>query len=120
MSEGIRDFYSGKTILITGATGFVGKFLLEKILRSTHVDKVYILIRPKKGLSSQERLEKFLEQPLFQFKLHEDDLKRVALLEGDIQNPQLVTDLNVLEKVRKEITIVIHSAANIKLTDTYE
>lgn len=30
---GIKEFYAGKTILITGVTGFVGKVVLEKIIR---------------------------------------------------------------------------------------
>ena len=29
----IRDFYAGKSILLTGTTGFLGKVVLEKILR---------------------------------------------------------------------------------------
>lgn len=29
----IQKFYEGTTILLTGATGFVGKILLEKLLR---------------------------------------------------------------------------------------
>ena len=29
----IREFLSGKSIFVTGATGFLGKPLLEKILR---------------------------------------------------------------------------------------
>ena len=31
----IQQFYQGKTVFITGATGFMGKVLLEKLLRST-------------------------------------------------------------------------------------
>lgn len=53
----IKDYYRGKTLLVTGCTGFlgtlprssspVGKVVLEKILRSLDVEKVYLLIRPK-------------------------------------------------------------------------
>lgn len=54
----IPDFYAGKSIFITGATGFMGKCLLEKILRDLpEVEQVYILIRPKKEKSIQERVE---------------------------------------------------------------
>lgn len=34
MNTNIRNFYEGKTVLLTGTTGFVGKVILEKFLRS--------------------------------------------------------------------------------------
>ena len=38
--------YGNKSVLITGATGFVGKVILEKLLRSVPtIDKIYLLIR---------------------------------------------------------------------------
>ena len=30
----VRSFYENRSVLITGATGFIGKALVEKILRS--------------------------------------------------------------------------------------
>ena len=53
----ITDYYTDRDIFITGGTGFMGKCLLEKILRSIPgKGKVYILVRPKKGKSVQERI----------------------------------------------------------------
>lgn len=47
----IKEFYKDKIILITGATGFVGKVLLEKFIRSIpDFKRIYIMIRPKKGI----------------------------------------------------------------------
>lgn len=46
----IAQFYSGKSILITGATGFMGKVLVEKLLRDcSEVKCIYILVRMKRG-----------------------------------------------------------------------
>ena len=40
--------YDGATVLITGATGFVGKVVLEKLLYSLfhRIEKVYVVLRP--------------------------------------------------------------------------
>ena len=44
----LSDFYTGKTVLLTGSTGFLGKVILEKVLRSLPVVKtIYLGIKPK-------------------------------------------------------------------------
>ena len=56
-SISIADFYAGRSILVTGATGFMGKVLVEKLLRSCpSLEAVYILVRPKRGQDVQQRL----------------------------------------------------------------
>ena len=58
---GIAQFYSKKDVFVTGATGFLGKCLIEKLIRSIpDIGRVMILIRPKKGKSVKERLETLL------------------------------------------------------------
>lgn len=58
----VSDFYKKANVFITGSTGFVGKALLEKLLRTCEdVNKIYLLLRPKKGLNISDRLEKLLE-----------------------------------------------------------
>ena len=54
----IKGFYKDKTILLTGTTGFVGKVVLEKFMRSLpNFKRIYVMVRPKKSISIQERLE---------------------------------------------------------------
>ena len=56
---GIRDFYAGKTLLITGTTGFVGKVVLEKIIRTQpNFRRIYVMIREKKNMSLTQRFQK--------------------------------------------------------------
>ena len=60
------QFFDGKTIFITGATGFLGQPLVEKILHtSPGVARIHVLIRPKRVspgvvLDAQKRLEREL------------------------------------------------------------
>lgn len=54
----IPEYYEGKNILLTGATGFMGKVLLEKLLRSCpKVKAVYVLVRSKAKQTPEERIE---------------------------------------------------------------
>ena len=61
----IATFYAGRNIFITGGSGFLGKVLIEKLLRSCPgIGHIFILMRPKKGLSIDDRLKKMLELPV--------------------------------------------------------
>ena len=59
----VPEFYSGKNIFLTGATGFIGKVFIEKVLRSCpDVGDIYILIRPRRGRSVRERMKKIFKE----------------------------------------------------------
>lgn len=45
VEENVHDFYRDKTVFLTGATGFLGKALLWKLL-TLDVKKVFVLVRP--------------------------------------------------------------------------
>ena len=101
----IREFYNNKCILITGVTGFLGKVLLERLLSTTpHIGKFYILIRPKKNISLQDRLRKeIFSTELFKplFKNRPEFLKiineRVIAIKGDLMEDKLGMDPELYE-----------------------
>lgn len=57
----VQKFYRGGNVFVTGATGFMGKILIEKLLRSTEVATIYVLIRQKRGKDIHTRLEEIFE-----------------------------------------------------------
>lgn len=58
----IADFYKGRTVFITGGTGFMGKVLVEKLLRSCpEIERIYLLMRPAKGQSVDTRLQDLIQ-----------------------------------------------------------
>nr|CAD7445835.1 unnamed protein product [Timema bartmani] len=57
----VLEFFKGRTILVTGATGFLGKVLVEKLLRTTDVDRVYMFFRPKRGQEVKQRMDTFVQ-----------------------------------------------------------
>ena len=60
-SSEIIKYYQNKSIFITGATGFLGKVLIEKLLRSCYgLKKIYVLVRHKKGNTPQQRLNELV------------------------------------------------------------
>ncbi len=64
----IPEFYSHKDVLITGATGFMGKCLVEKLLRSIpDIGRLYLLVRPKRGKMMEERIESLLQSKVEEY-----------------------------------------------------
>lgn len=64
-SLSVPEWYAGQSVLITGATGFMGKVMVEKLLRScSEVSAVYVLIRTKKGKNAKQRLAELLKDPV--------------------------------------------------------
>lgn len=58
----IKKFYDGAEIFITGGSGFVGRVLIEKLLRSCEgISKIFLLMRPKKGIEAKKRIEKLTD-----------------------------------------------------------
>lgn len=61
MDGEVANFYKDRCVLITGATGFMGKVLVEKLLRSCpDLGTIYLLMRPKGGQDVRARLDELL------------------------------------------------------------
>lgn len=61
----IGEYYAGKNIFLTGASGFIGKVLIEKLLRSCpNVNKIFMLMRPKKSQDIDQRVEEICKCPV--------------------------------------------------------
>ncbi len=79
----IKEFFKDKKILLTGCTGFLGKVLVEKILRSIpQIGKIYLLVRGKRNMNASERLLDILSSRLFSVckkNLGEEQFMKMAL-----------------------------------------
>ncbi|XP_077520154.1 uncharacterized protein LOC144129978 [Amblyomma americanum] len=116
----VARFYQDRVVFITGGTGFIGKVLLEKLLRSCPgLKRVYLLIRTKRGQEPQERLATILSSQAFERVKQEQPgaIDKVRAVSGDITLPNLGLSASDHETIVKEVSVVFHSAANIKLND---
>ena len=68
MSEStIVTYYTGKTVFLTGASGYIGKCLLEKLVRTCNLKEIIVLLRSKRGMDIQQRKEKLLSDVVSYF-----------------------------------------------------
>lgn len=115
----IKNFYHGSTVFITGATGFLGKLAMEKLLRTCDVSKIYILVRSKKGKSPQKRFEELFDEPSFEPLMRKDPsvLQRVHTINGDTGLPNLGLSDEDLEIIKSEVDVVLHFAATVRFDE---
>ena len=119
----IAEAFKGKTVLVTGTTGFLGKSIVEKILHSIpEVGRVYLAIRSSARRPAQDRLEKeVLSSPAFKRlkdKLGDEGFAKLVAAKLGVLELDLGRDgLGLSDEGRKQLAsceIVIHSAAAVE------
>ncbi|XP_022169980.1 fatty acyl-CoA reductase wat-like [Myzus persicae] len=113
----IQKFFKGSNVFVTGATGFIGHVLVEKLLRTCLVSKLYLLVRPKKNKDPQTRMREMFSATLFTRLWDEqpDFIDKVFLIAGDCAEPNLGLSAADEEFMVANMDIVIHCAATINL-----
>ncbi|KRV50508.1 haloacid dehalogenase [Wenjunlia vitaminophila] len=93
----------GSHILLTGATGFIGQALLERLLSGYPETRVSVIVRPRGNGTAQDRFTRLLRKDVFRTwreKLGADEaiaqaLERVNVLEGDLGTAEIPGDVDV-------------------------
>jgi alcohol-forming fatty acyl-CoA reductase len=118
----LDEAYSGKAVLLTGGTGFLGTALVEKMLRSLpSLERLYLLVRPSREKSAKERFERdVLGSDAFSrlreklgSSFVERIVEKVCILEGDVHADSLGLGEEDLAELSREVDAVIHSAASV-------
>lgn len=117
--ESVKDFYCGKTVLLTGGTGFIGRLLLAKLMRLGNLREVLLLSRPKKGKSNEERVQKILKGVLFEEmeKFDANFKGKLRIINGDMATKELGLSPDDRIYVTNNVEIIIHGAATVRFDE---
>ncbi|MCM1984947.1 amino acid adenylation domain-containing protein [Lyngbya confervoides] len=102
-------------IFLTGATGFLGTYLLHELLKQTRAD-VHCLIRASSFAEAQARIEGCLNRyGLWQ----ESDRSRIKLVLGDLSQPRLGIEAETFTRLAEKIDIIYHCGAWVNMIYPY-
>nr|MBA3690540.1 SDR family oxidoreductase [Actinomycetota bacterium] len=109
----IVDRLAGKTLLLTGVTGFLGQVVLERLLMDFAQTRIVLLVRSQTGATARERVEYLLRKPAFTLlrERHDEHAllslldERTQVLDGDFGRGE--------PAIPAGIDVAIHSAATV-------
>src|SRR5438270_4626497 len=109
-----------RTVLMTGATGFVGPFLLASLI--DHSDwTIHCLTRATDDAAAHARLETSLETAGLLSPTVKDALSsRVFGVAGDLSKPNFGLAPDVWDRLAADITTVVHNGASVDYVRNYE
>ncbi|KAM1747790.1 hypothetical protein ACFX12_008862 [Malus domestica] len=125
---GIVKFLRGKGFFITGATGFLAKVLVEKILRTAaDVGKIFLLIKAKNKEGAMERLKtEITNAELFKClrqtygkSYRSFILSKLVPVVGNVCESDLGIEDDVAGLISKEVDVIVNSAANTTFHESY-
>ncbi|XP_022837119.1 fatty acyl-CoA reductase wat-like [Spodoptera litura] len=112
----VQQFYQDAVVFVTGGTGFLGKQLIEKLIRSTKLSKVYVVLRPKKSNSVEERLRELLKEPVFDKlrKQQPEFAEKIIPVAGDVSELNLGISYQEWNIMADEVNVIFHLAATTR------
>ncbi|KAJ0246810.1 Fatty acyl-CoA reductase 6 [Hirschfeldia incana] len=126
---GILRFLKGKNYLVTGATGFLAKVLIEKLLReSPEIGKIFFLIKSDDQESANKRLyDEIITSDLFKLLKKNHGSSYEAFMKsklipviGDIGEENLGMESATAAKISSEIEVIISCAGRTTFDDRYD
>ncbi|XP_050212535.1 fatty acyl-CoA reductase 3-like [Mercurialis annua] len=127
----ILQFIENKNILVIGATGFLAKIFIEKILRvQPNVNKLYLLLRAADAKSASQRLQnELLGKDLFRVvrekwgsNLNSFIAEKIVLVPGDIAcDVGLgVKDPDLRDDMCRDLDVIVNLAATTNFDERYD
>ncbi|EDV45590.1 fatty acyl-CoA reductase wat [Drosophila erecta] len=114
----MEEFFEDSEIFVTGGSGVVGKALIEKLLRSCNVRRIYVLLRPRRQLTAEQRLVRLRQATVFHVVAAEkpQELDKIVVVPGDVCLPGLGIDPSMMQRMRG-VSLFYHCAATVRFDE---
>ncbi|MBI4375935.1 MAG: thioester reductase domain-containing protein [Elusimicrobia bacterium] len=104
-----------KAIFLTGATGYMGRFLLFELLKS-FPSRVYCLIRASSAIDAKKRIEDMMKSSLI---WDPDFQHRIVPIPGNLDRPAFGLPPEKFDFLAREIDWIYHAGATVNFVYPY-
>jgi thioester reductase-like protein len=112
----VADHTRPAGVLLTGATGYLGAFLLEQLLAETAAD-VYCLVRAEDAAAARRRIRETIEK--FQVPWHASFDRRLHPVPGDLGKPLLGLAPDAFAALSRSVDSIYHNGALVNFVFPY-
>ncbi len=113
------SLHEANAIFLTGATGFLGAFLLDELLRATHDRvKIHCLARVRSD-DERDGLARIIDNLKHYDLWQESHAGRIVWVEGDLAQKNLVLDTCDFDRLATDIDFIFHCAAFVNYVYPY-
>ncbi|WP_432122223.1 thioester reductase domain-containing protein, partial [Streptomyces sp. S1] len=114
-AEVVRSVDDPREVLLTGASGFLGAFLLRDLMRSTTA-RVHCLVRGDDEAQARARLWANLERYMVAGAV---DPERLSVVVGDLAEPRLGLTEADFDRLAETVDVVYHNGARVHWLHPY-
>jgi thioester reductase-like protein len=105
----------GKSVVVSGATGFLGREVVRGLLEQSPETRIVCLVRGNDAADAEARVAKLLDEVIAPA-ARDDAGRRVRALRSNLEAPQLGLDDRSYAALIAETASVIHGAASVSFT----
>eukprot|EP01054_Gregarina_sp_Poly1_P011130 Gregarina_sp_Poly_1__11129@NODE_8_length_24379_cov_62_925633_g7_i0_p2_GENE_NODE_8_length_24379_cov_62_925633_g7_i0NODE_8_length_24379_cov_62_925633_g7_i0_p2_ORF_typecomplete_len3635_score538_36ketoacylsynt/PF00109_26/4_3e73ketoacylsynt/PF00109_26/4_8e60Acyl_transf_1/PF00698_21/2e79Ketoacylsynt_C/PF02801_22/5_4e03Ketoacylsynt_C/PF02801_22/3_2e37Ketoacylsynt_C/PF02801_22/1_8e27KR/PF08659_10/2_6e52KR/PF08659_10/1_9e03KR/PF08659_10/0_05NAD_binding_4/PF07993_12/8_1e05NAD_binding_4/PF07993_12/5_4e03NA len=107
------------SVLITGAAGFFGRYLLHRLITSQDdiysTLKILCIIRPKDGMTGRQTLERAFKHASLDVPI----LDRVEVIEGDLERQNFALSQKIYDQLASRVAMVFHAAGQVEMLSDF-
>jgi len=122
----VQDALAGKRILITGVTGFLGKAVVEKLLRQvTDIGQIVLLIRKGRFDSAEQRCEEDVFSSSIFDRLRQQQgadfwKGKVSVVDGELTQRRFGLSQDAFDDLGQQLDMIINSAASVNFREALD
>lgn len=110
----VKSTSRAKLVFLTGATGYLGRRILNQLVGSSKIEKILVLIRCKGQAEGYARIAEVAGSAILRYP------ERIEIWPGDLQQTRLGLADEHWKTLSKDVDVIIHNGAVVRWNADYE